>query len=515
LSQVAEIPFSDYRESEGQIIWSENEVGTNFDFASSSQLTSLEGQGMDEQFVVNHQAVQENFERHQQESTILERSLALSNSILEALLKDPDALDHLHLAFGDDWNPTEAITLIKDLISEQAIPEISIVPASTLQAKGAFDGEIIYLAEELVNSKDPEAISNVFLEEFGHYLDSRINTSDSEGDEGEIFSKLIQNLPIDLATLKLEDDLHTINLDGQKTAIEASDLPGVFTVESSGQISVDWMADAGSYQGELGIFSLAGMENLTPGSSEYIQEAARRALSNSPEGYVVLSDGSKGAKFNGKLDESNHNSGDYQGIREFNFTPGTKVAFFLVPVGTVQQTFEKPTAEAESLPLFSLATANPEGKTHLGQLESGIFGWEDIRFDQDTDADYNDIIVQVKGLSGEVTPIEQLIAPQIDWLNSQTAQDIVNLVKGESIEPTSEGTLIPVISVNLKDDSGSNHQDLITNNPEISGQIDNPNSLSKLEIKLNDSSWVEITDAVASDGKISISQAQLAQLNNG
>jgi hypothetical protein len=42
-----------------------------------------------------------------------------------------------------------------------------------------------------------------------------------------------------------------------------------------------------------------------------------------------------------------------------------------------------------------------------------------------------------------------------------------------------------------------------------------PNSLTKLEIQLNDSSWLEITDTVTEDGKVSISKAKLAQLNNG
>jgi Domain of unknown function (DUF4114) len=298
------------------------------------------------------------------------------------------------------------------------------------------------------------------LEEFGHYLDSRLNTTDSEGDEGEIFSKLIQNLPLDLATLKLEDDLNIINLDGQKVAIESADLPGIFTVDNSGKISVDWMADAGSYKGELAIFSLTGMENLTPGSTEYIKEASRRALSNTTEGYVILADTTEGARFNGELGESNYNSGDYQGINDFNFTPGTKVAFLLVPVGTVKQVFDNPTVEDKYRPLFSIATANPQGKTHLGQLEAGTFGWEDIRFDDDTDADYNDIIVHVQGLSGEVTSIEQLISSQRDWLTTKTAQDIISLVKGDEIG--SENVIAPVINVHLVNDSGEDNKDLIT-----------------------------------------------------
>jgi RHS repeat-associated protein len=498
LVQIEAIDRSDYRDSDGLL--------------SSSNLSSAEDKLLvDEELVVNVQAVLENFESP--EATLLERSLALSSSKLETFLDHPDALSNLNLAFGDDWHPQSALILIKDLITEKAIPEISIQPASTLQGKGGFDGQKIYLAEELFESKNPEEISNVFLEEFGHYLDSRLNTTDSEGDEGEIFSKLIQNLPLDLATLKLEDDLKLINLDGEKVALEAADLPGTFTVDNSGKISVDWMADAGSYQGELAVFSLNGMENLTPGSTEYIQEAARRALSNTTEGYVVLSDTAAGARVNGELGERNFNAGDYAGINQFNFTPGTKVALFLVPVGTVKQVFDNPTAEGELRPLFSVATANPEGKTHLGQLTAGTFGWEDIRFDNDTDADYNDIIVQIEGLSGEVTPIEELVSDQRDWLNSETAQEIISLVEGESID--SENRVNPVVTVQLANDSGSDSQDLITNDPEIVAEIENRDSLAKLEIQLNDRSWLDITDSVNAEGKVSISKAQLKELNNG
>jgi hypothetical protein len=189
---------------------------------------------------------------------ILKSALALSESKLQTFLERTDYQENLNLAFGNNWHPSNALALIKDLISEKALPEIQILAASTLKAKGAFDGQKIYLAQQLIDSQDTNEISSVFLEEFGHYLDSRLNTTDSEGDEGEIFSRLIQNLPLDLATLKAEDDLGSLNLDGQEIAIEKAAEAGIFTVNSSGKISVDWMADAGSYQGELAIFSLKG-----------------------------------------------------------------------------------------------------------------------------------------------------------------------------------------------------------------------------------------------------------------
>ena len=61
----------------------------------------------------------------------------------------------------------------------------------------------------------------------------------------------------------------------------------------------------------MAIFSIQNMDRLTPGSADYIKEAARRALSNSALGYTVIIDINEGAKFVGELGESNRNDGNY------------------------------------------------------------------------------------------------------------------------------------------------------------------------------------------------------------
>jgi hypothetical protein len=76
---------------------------------------------------------------------------------------------------------------------------------------------------------------------------------------------------------------------------------GVFTVGSSGQVSIDYLFDGGLYQGELAIFSLEGMEQYQTDLNEFIAEAARRALSNSDFGHVVISDATEGARFHGSF----------------------------------------------------------------------------------------------------------------------------------------------------------------------------------------------------------------------
>nr|MDJ0572353.1 hypothetical protein [Pleurocapsa sp. MO_192.B19] len=62
---------------------------------------------------------------------------------------------------------------------------------------------------------------------------------------------------------------------------------GIFQVNSSGKVNIDFLDDDGRDTGELAIFSLQEMEQLEIGSQEFLQEAINRALSNSKLGYVL------------------------------------------------------------------------------------------------------------------------------------------------------------------------------------------------------------------------------------
>ncbi|MCS6814453.1 MAG: hypothetical protein NZ772_12920 [Cyanobacteria bacterium] len=78
---------------------------------------------------------------------------------------------------------------------------------------------------------------------------------------------------------------------------------GYFLTDSTGKIGIDYLFDGGGYRGQLALFSLEGMETLVPGSPEFIKEAARRALSKSELGYIVIDDPTEGARFKGELGE--------------------------------------------------------------------------------------------------------------------------------------------------------------------------------------------------------------------
>ena len=96
------------------------------------------------------------------------------------------------------------------------------------------------------NIASPDAVALVVLEEIGHFLDSQLNTVDSQGDEGELFANLIQNKHITkekLAILKDEDDSTTLVLDDKMTiGVEQSSnsnfLPAFPEAEGFGAASV-------------------------------------------------------------------------------------------------------------------------------------------------------------------------------------------------------------------------------------------------------------------------------------
>ncbi|MGD1922475.1 MAG: hypothetical protein ACFCAD_28435, partial [Pleurocapsa sp.] len=109
-----------------------------------------------------------------------------------------------------------------------ALPAIEIVSASTINgANGAFskDTDTIYLAAEFLaaNQSNLNAVNAVILEEYGHYLDSKLNSVDSPGDEGAIFSALVRGEELadsKLQELKEEDDSAIVVIDGEEIAIE-------------------------------------------------------------------------------------------------------------------------------------------------------------------------------------------------------------------------------------------------------------------------------------------------------
>jgi hypothetical protein len=205
---------------------------------------------------------------------------------------------------------------------------------------------------------------------------------------------------------------------------------GTFTVDADGGIEVDYLFDGGWFRGELAVFSLKGMESFTPGSKEFIKEAARRALTNSEQGRILVQDELEGAKFNAPLAwERDFDTGEYRGVKAFNLTPGDEVALMLVQHTTVQKTWQNPnqTSQFGKMPIFSIPEANPRTSSAAGfefvDVDgSGMIALEDVPIQQ-ADKDYNDMIVDLQGLKSNLSPLAKEINPNRDWRENLILSD--------------------------------------------------------------------------------------------
>ncbi|NJK67674.1 MAG: DUF4114 domain-containing protein, partial [Microcoleus sp. CSU_2_2] len=213
---------------------------------------------------------------------------------------------------------------------------------------------------------------------------------------------------------------------------------GKFVVDSTGQVGIDFLYDGGLYKGQLAIISLKGMEKFVPGSTEFIKEAAARALSNSVTGHIAIDDLSEGARFTGNLAEGNYNDGNYAGVKSFAMTPGEEFGIAIVPNGTFQEVLNNPAVGGDKRPLFSMTTANPAEGFHVGQIAdvtgSGkTFTMEDMRVDLGSDRDYNDFIFQVRGATGKAVLLDEVINAEKDWRKADIGKSLIAYSQGEIV----------------------------------------------------------------------------------
>ncbi|MTJ51047.1 DUF4114 domain-containing protein [Dolichospermum sp. UHCC 0259] len=208
---------------------------------------------------------------------------------------------------------------------------------------------------------------------------------------------------------------------------------GIFTVNSTGKVSVDFLFDGGLNKGELAIFSLQGMENMEVGSTAFILEASRRALSNSKLGYVAVQDESDRARFSDvnkeMLWEKDFNGGIYKGPQQFEMTAGSTFAMMLITDTTVAK-FAQSTSINTDKVLFSFGSIDKTTGTVATQIaditgQGNTFGWEDVNSLKSTDRDFNDLVVQVSGATANAPKLEDSVYANRNWLNTQLGQELV------------------------------------------------------------------------------------------
>ena len=304
-----------------------------------------------------------------------------------------------------------------------------------------------------------------------------------------------------------------------RTAAANSLSPGTFLVENAdGQVKIDYQFDGGYYEGELGIFSLSGMSALTPGSPEFIAEAARRVLTNSTEGHLVIRDSIEGGKFTGAMPpEGSWGSGPYQGIKTFNMTPGDTFAVMLVPSGTVQSSLQFSwlwDLFPELRPLFSIQSANPNDTSYVLPIADATgtgntFATEDMSA-ANSDGDYNDLIFTVIGARGNAPRLDAVINPAKEWRNTPLGQSLIEYANSL----VSATTAPPAIASALVDDTGSNSTDGITNNPAVSGTVTDASDIASFRASFSrESTGIELKDLLTSDGSFALTPNALATVN--
>jgi hypothetical protein len=145
------------------------------------------------------------------------------------------------IAFGKQYDHTVATNLRSQwLVGDfSSFPQIEILDSSILgNASGAYGTSTnkIYLASNFLDTATDTDIIAVLLEEYGHFVDAHINQTDSAGDEGDIFSRLVRGNILSAETLqalKGENDWATITVGGQSIEIEQNVSPVGFAVSQS------------------------------------------------------------------------------------------------------------------------------------------------------------------------------------------------------------------------------------------------------------------------------------------
>jgi len=148
------------------------------------------------------------------------------------LASDPDKFHELlKTVFGTNIDRDMAVTLRKQALKGDFswMPKMEMVSSESflrdgVQGNAAYAAEenTIYLSESILDL-DPKQAQKIFNEEMGHALDAMLNSEDTKGDEGDLFSRMLSGESIDAATLKEiqnEDDSGTIFVNGREVEVE-------------------------------------------------------------------------------------------------------------------------------------------------------------------------------------------------------------------------------------------------------------------------------------------------------
>ncbi|GBE72959.1 hypothetical protein myaer87_01860 [Microcystis aeruginosa NIES-87] len=134
---------------------------------------------------------------------------------------------NLETAFGTNYDVVKATQLRQQWQSRDfsQLPPITVKNLGNSGIFGAYSSSTnrIYISQALIDSGDATTLKAVLLEEIGHFIDAQINSSDTPGDEGQLFSALVRGEVLtgeQIAAIREENDAATITVDGQAISVE-------------------------------------------------------------------------------------------------------------------------------------------------------------------------------------------------------------------------------------------------------------------------------------------------------
>ncbi|MFM6899244.1 MAG: hypothetical protein ACKPKF_18870, partial [Microcystis panniformis] len=157
----------------------------------------------------------------------LKQATLLISGKLQQFADDSAFDDKIQMAFGTAVN-TDELQSQWQVADLTGFPIMEIVAGNGLNgANGAYAiaNNRIYLSYEFLgqNQGNLGAIVALLLEEYGHYVDGVLNSTDAPGDEGAIFASLVMGESLSeeaLAYMKAEDDRGVIIINGEIITVE-------------------------------------------------------------------------------------------------------------------------------------------------------------------------------------------------------------------------------------------------------------------------------------------------------
>jgi hypothetical protein len=182
-----------------------------------------------------------------------------------------DFWDLFAIAFGNMYDRNIAQGLQSRWLANDfgQFPKVVVVSGAMLgTAKGAYarSTNTIFLSDVFVARASSESMLSVLLEEYGHFIDASVNTSDPAGDEGELFASLVSGTRLsrtELEKIQAEDDSSFITIEGEIFEVEQAAYNLGLRQGSNDQYDSISILDPG----DIWYFSTSGMGS----SSHYIQ----------------------------------------------------------------------------------------------------------------------------------------------------------------------------------------------------------------------------------------------------